>query len=249
MTIAGEPSFLQITGQSVDLTKNSSSDIMKLAFSVISIDGSSSAVPDEARVVVEFSNSDGTQYSRMQVDAKDSVYRLASNRYLSVEKRLDELFYTSGQFSWQNVSIVKAYAATIKYFPITRKELADNVATITTSASNKVEVDDYVSISGVDETFNGIHKVTQVIGPETFTYDKVADDVADQIVLPNGKLEAPDRGFYVALDALRVDNISTVNPLYGLTGYSIIQNLDEVTITKSPNTNNYIEYRFVLDVT
>jgi hypothetical protein len=50
------------------------------------------------------------------------------------------------------------------------------------------------------------------------------------------------------LDAIRLDNVSTENPLYGLTGYSVVQNAEELTIIKSPNTNNYLEYRFILDV-
>jgi hypothetical protein len=59
----------------------------------------------------------------------------------------------------------------------------------------------------------------------------------------------PSDDYYVSLDAVRLDNVSTVNPLYGMTGYSIIQNADAEPVLKSPNTNNYIEFRFVLDVT
>ena len=55
--------------------------------------------------------------------------------------------------------------------------------------------------------------------------------------------------FYVALDALRFENTTTVNPLYGLVGYSIVQTLDSATIIKSTNTSNYIEFRFSIGVT
>ena len=58
----------------------------------------------------------------------------------------------------------------------------------------------------------------------------------------------PSGNYYVALDALRLENIATKNPLYGLTGYSVIQTSDAATIIKSPNTNNYIEFRFSVDV-
>lgn len=64
----------------------------------------------------------------------------------------------------------------------------------------------------------------------------------------NGNLETPTGDYYVALDSLRLENIGTVNPLYGLTGYSVIQNSDAATIIKSPNTSNYIEFRFSVDV-
>ena len=48
---------------------------------------------------------------------------------------------------------------------------------------------------------------------------------------------------------MRLENIATVNPLYGLTGYSVIKNTNAETIVKSPNTNNYIEFRFSIGVT
>ena len=54
--------------------------------------------------------------------------------------------------------------------------------------------------------------------------------------------------YYVALDAMRLENVSTVNALYGLTGYSVIKNTDQVTIVKSPNTANYVEFRFAIGV-
>ena len=59
----------------------------------------------------------------------------------------------------------------------------------------------------------------------------------------------PTSNYYIALDALRLENIATVNPLYGLTGYSVIKNTNAETIVKSPNTNNYIEFRFSIGVT
>jgi hypothetical protein len=59
----------------------------------------------------------------------------------------------------------------------------------------------------------------------------------------------PTSDYYIALDAMRLENIATVNPLYGLTGYSVIKNDTAATVIKSPNTNNYIEFRFSIGVT
>lgn len=58
----------------------------------------------------------------------------------------------------------------------------------------------------------------------------------------------PSEDFYVCLDAIRLENNSTANPLYGLTGYSVIKNTNAETIIKAANTTNYIEFRFALDV-
>lgn len=62
------------------------------------------------------------------------------------------------------------------------------------------------------------------------------------------KDNAPSADFYVCLDAIRLENNNTSNPLYGMTGYSIIKNTGSATIIKLANTTNYIEFRFALDV-
>ena len=59
----------------------------------------------------------------------------------------------------------------------------------------------------------------------------------------------PSSDYYIALDAMRLENTSVSNPLYGLTGYSVVKNDNAETIIKSPNTNNYIEFRFALGLT
>lgn len=54
--------------------------------------------------------------------------------------------------------------------------------------------------------------------------------------------------FYVCLDAIRLENNSTANPLYGMSGYSVIRNVGAQPIIKLANTTNYVEFRFALDV-
>jgi hypothetical protein len=58
----------------------------------------------------------------------------------------------------------------------------------------------------------------------------------------------PSSDFYVCLDAMRIENTSANNPLYGLTGYSVIKNNDALPIVKLPNTSNFIEFRLALGV-
>lgn len=60
--------------------------------------------------------------------------------------------------------------------------------------------------------------------------------------------DTPTGDYYIAYDALRLENVSTINPLYGLTGYSVVKNADAATIIKNPNTSNYIEFRFTVGV-
>lgn len=62
--------------------------------------------------------------------------------------------------------------------------------------------------------------------------------------------------YYVALDGLRLENKYSGNPLYGMSAYSVVKNIYTDSaytqyakpIIKNPNTSNYVELRFSLDV-
>jgi hypothetical protein len=62
------------------------------------------------------------------------------------------------------------------------------------------------------------------------------------------KDEVASDDYYVCLDALRLENITSFNPVYGLSGYSVIKNTNAETIVKNANTTNHIEFRFGMDV-
>ena len=53
---------------------------------------------------------------------------------------------------------------------------------------------------------------------------------------------------YVELEGIRLENDTTVNPVYGMVGYSVVRTNDGQPLYKFQNTNNYIEFRFNLDV-
>lgn len=58
----------------------------------------------------------------------------------------------------------------------------------------------------------------------------------------------PDTNYYVALDAIRFENLNTINPLYGLTGYTVLKTESARPVIKEGNTANLIEFRFAMDV-
>jgi hypothetical protein len=60
--------------------------------------------------------------------------------------------------------------------------------------------------------------------------------------------DAPSNEYYVCLDALRLENITSMNPLYGLTGYSVIKNTNAQPIVKASNTTSFLEFRFAIDI-
>lgn len=250
LIIDSDPKFLQLTSKVTDLSKNSSSDLLKLAFSIVSVDGgASSIVPSDTFIIVEFSNNSGTQTAKMQIQINENDYDLTNNRYVVATKKLEELLYTS-QFSWNTANTIKVYASTTRDLSIASKLATGGVATITTTSANNLAPGDRVFISGVaygTEDLDGIKTVIDADGL-TFTYASQSE-VTSTPLTPNGKVKTPDKRFYIALDGLRLENVNTVNPLYGLVGYSIIQDELQSSIVKSPNTTNFIEYRFILDVT
>jgi len=179
---------IRLTGANVDFTRNSPIDELRLAFSIVSKTGNSSAIPEIVRILVEFSSTDGSEFARFEAEVAhgssgnldNAIADFETNRYFVVSKQLQDLYTTSG-FTWDLVTIVKIYACVI-----------------------------------TDES---------------------------------GEFDVPSNNYYIALDAMRLENIATTNPLYGLTGYSVIQNSSASTITKNPNTSTYVEFRFSIGVT
>lgn len=169
---------IHLSGTPIDFSKNSPTDELRLAFSIVNRDGeASNVVPDEVRIMVEFSSSDiqnSGEWARFETIMSANDYDFETNRYYVSTKQLQQL-RKSTSFTWSSVNLVKIFVCVI----------------------NNTD---------------------------------------------------PSSEFYVALDALRLENVSTTNSLYGLTGYSVIRNTDAKTITKLSNTTNYVEFRFTVDV-
>jgi hypothetical protein len=252
LRLEGSSNYIEITGKSIDLSKNSTSDLLKVAFSLISVDADTVDLPSFVNLIVEFSNSSNSQVAKLEINADGNVLDFAKNRYIVSQKRIDEIIYEGSSFSWRDISVIKIYASANDRLSVTNKIAADGVATITMSGqTNNAEVGQYVSISIDDSRFDGYRKV--IAKDATTISFSVSEEIEvggeNGIQVNSGHVDVINNKFYISLDAIRLDNISSENPLYGLTGYSIVQNSQESAIVKSPNTNNYLEYRFVLDVT
>ncbi len=140
--------------------------------------------------------------------------------------------------------------------PDTVRVLIDFAATDsnnpTTYARFEVNIED--GVDGYDFATNRYFVVSKQLQDlyksQNFTWNAVTVVKIYVSIFDSGSgIYYPTSDYYIALDALRLENIATVNPLYGLTGYSVIKNDDAETIVKSPNTNNYIEFRFSIGVT
>lgn len=109
-------SHLHLTGISNNFNRNSSSDELKLAFSVIDKDptqeGTSSGRVGGVRIIVEFASSDALDpqnFARLEVDLDPSDNDFVANRYVFVKKNLGDLV-KSNTFTWNTVNVVKIYA-------------------------------------------------------------------------------------------------------------------------------------------
>jgi hypothetical protein len=69
------------------------------------------------------------------------------------------------------------------------------------------------------------------------------------------KSNAVSNAFYIGLDSIRIDNVTSVNPVYGLTGYTVVVNNAGTgaspypgPIVKLPNTSSLVEFRLGIDI-
>jgi hypothetical protein len=173
---------IHLNGVSPDFNRQSPLDEIRLAFSVVNKDGSSSVRPGQILLIAEFSSDDAYntgQYARFEVNlehnASSPTNNFLTNRYFVINKQLQELT-KSQDFSWSSVNIFKIYACVL-------------------------------DIDG-----------------------------------------NPSSDYYVCLDAARLESLSSQNPLYGLSGYTVIKNTYARPIVKAANTTNFIEFRFNVGV-
>lgn len=84
-----------------------------------------------------------------------------------------------------------------------------------------------------------------------FTW-KIADIVKIYVTIqekdPNTEVVSISDKYCVCLDALRLENTTNLNPIYGLTAYSVIKTIDSMPVVKISNSSNHIEFRFGLGV-
>ncbi len=257
--VSSNSNHIHLGGIKIDLTQNSPLDELRLAFSVLckNVD----VYPESVNVMLEFRESlTGTEYARFQTKLTNGVdgVDFSTNRYFVVTKKLQDLATTSG-FSWNKVNYVKIYTSTTEKKFIATKERTNNIVTISTSTAHGLVAGDIVQVyDSTQPTISGIFTVATAT-TSSFTYTAPGTNIPQVGYSPpysnNQIVQVVSENAYVALDGLRMENVNTQNPLYGLVGYSLIKNTTVQnpsigsTITKSPNSNNYIEFRFTLDVT
>ena len=93
---------------------------------------------------------------------------------------------------------------------VNNKSLTSNVATVTTASAHGFEAGQSVVVAGVDATFNGTYTITTVGSNTTFSYAKVATNVASAAVSPVGSA-VRQRGYTAVTDFASQGSTSTYN--------------------------------------
>lgn len=115
----------------------------------------------------------------------------------------------------------------------------------------RLEVDLVQGQSGVNFTNNRYFvvkkKLSELATSPGFTWKEVNTVRVYASVFQSG-IPTPSDNFYVNLDGIRLENTNTLNPLYGLVGYSVMKTSDGSPIVKEANTSNIVEFRFGMEV-
>ena len=118
--------YIRLNETTVDLSKNSPLDELKLAFSVVNKVANSNTVPDNVKVLLEFSyigTNSLVEFARFEVDIDDESYLagtaddtfdFSENRYVVSTKALKDLKKTD-DFDWREVNIVKTYSLVLLF--------------------------------------------------------------------------------------------------------------------------------------
>jgi len=88
-------------------------------------------------------------------------------------------------------------------------------------------------------------KMNQLEVSQNFSWDQVVFAKIYVSVIKSGSASSD---YYVALDSLKFEYTTSQNPIYGLTGYTLIKNTNNLTVTKEENATQSITFKFAVGV-
>lgn len=242
---------IHLNGISLNLDKNSGEDEIRVAFSILNknLDASN---PSAVNIIIDFVSADdintpSAQYARMKIRKTATADDFNNNRYFVATSKIEDLEKTI-QFSWQSVNTIKIFVSIpANNIQVATKEVEDGVVTLTLGAEHEFNVGGRIMVSGAGTGFNGLHTITAITN-NTVSYEANLPDQGPISLSPAGLIEGYNANYYVALDAIRLENVSTTNPLYGLVGYTVAKTQLGNPIIKESNTSSLLEFRFAMDV-
>lgn len=252
---------IHLSGVNLNLNTNALTDELRVAFSLVP-KNTQYANPISIKLIIQFAHGEevGAENAQFIVNVENFP---SANRYFVESTMLKDLTRTSG-FSWNSVQFVKVFVAVVPPAGSYTLNLISGTATgstppvgtpanqvtYITANEHNIQVGDVLSITGFTSTGFNLTNKTVILTPTPNTFvvsDTLAAGTSTGI---SGQTQVPYKAtdYFIGLDAIRLENTTTTNALYGLTGYSVIRNTDGLPIVKNPNTSNLLEFRFAVGV-
>jgi hypothetical protein len=217
------------------------------------------------------------QSSKLDVDSLSGVLSVDSDWTDGTDFKSNHIHLTNAQFNFDNNSVIDelkfAFSVVSKNEDPELTDIPENVRVLIEFTSNdsydegqyaRFEVDLYdINATGLPSATKNVvvadlsknryfaitKKIEELTKSSGFSWDLVRNVKVYASVLDSDGEPSPL--YYVCLDGLRFENTSTENPLYGMVGYTIVNNNENNqprTIVKPINSTNYVEFRFAVDV-
>jgi hypothetical protein len=251
---SGNHIHLEVTD--LGLGQNSSDDEIRLAFSVVNKDGTGSTdVPSNVKILTQFATTDGAspEYASFVVNLNNGTaintqtptgttnitITTANAHNISVGQEVVISGITPSDYNGTWTAQTGTTGSTLVVNIGSNPGAITVGGRVTSSTQHNFSDNRYVVVS---KTIGSLYKTSSSFSWSDVKYIKVFVDVEDTI----GSAAASD--FYIALDAMRLENVSSFNNKYGLTAYTVVKSSDSLPIVKSNNTKNFIEFKYVVDV-
>ena len=243
----------------VDLAKNSTEDELRFAFSVINKNGTeigdTADVPSNVKILIQFASTDGAspEYASFVVNLTNGAY--LNTLGTQTPTGTTNISFTTG--TSHNISVgnqvtisdvtPSAYNGTWTAQSGTTGStlvlnIGNNPGAITVAGKVRNE-NKYDFTNNRYVVVNKALKNLYTTG--SFSWDTVST-IKVYACVNDGSTGTGN--FYVALDALKLENISSFNNVYGLTAYTVMKTSDSLPIVKSDNTSSFIEFSYLVDV-
>ncbi len=129
-------------------------------------------------------------------------------------------------------------------------QFINNLSGLTTTspkASLKINLSssDFIENGNINRYVVVEKTLSEITKEDNFSWANVNYVKIYTSVLSSG---SPTDNYYVVFDGIRLENVTSENPLYSMVGYNVIETNDGDPILKAENTSNYVEYRFGIGV-
>ena len=136
----------------------------------------------------------------------------------------------------ENIRIVVEFINNVSNIDVERPKATLNIGLTSADFTQDALANRYLVVT---------RDISELIKDDNFSFANINYIKIFTSVLNSG---VPTDDYFIIYDGIRIENISTLNPLYSLVGYNLISTQNALPILKSENTNNYVEYRFGIGV-